>query len=392
MRARSTVVLAFALACGLPALTARAQGFGVSQELETSIRAAGMGGATTAVTWGEPGVWGNPASLSGTRGIAWLEGRTKRIVGLVPDARFDTRRFLAGGAGFGLSLMGDPARDLGRARLDYGSEYGTDPIGNPTGPWDIGERVHAWGVGVSPLRLLDELRALRSPGATPLVRRLDLGFGYQHKRTRVVLAPGAVSEAENFDWGVNGRFAVLPGDAEGRRTRLEFGAGFAELNADEGSTFDLGTLGNAGPSTRMRRVGVAARAVLPFGAHTDDEGTPWSWWPAAVPNAMEVGLAFDRERRDAGGAGRREESDHWGLEASFMGILTGRTGYVRDPSDDIRDWAFGLGLRAPIGPWASLGYDWAHVPRGGGLARLDRHGWFAWLHPGAIWRTWGERR
>jgi hypothetical protein len=387
MRAR--VVLALVLVCStsLPGRTARAQGAGASQEIDTSIRAAGMGGATTAVTWGEPGAWGNPATLAATNGIAWLEGNTRLLPALLQDSRFESRRFLLGGAGVGLSLMGEPVDDLGRARIDHGSEDGTDPIGNPTGPWEIGERIESWGVGVSPLQVLNALRDALTPGAAPILPRLDLGFGYQHKSTRVVLAPGVVAEAENFDWGVSGRYAVLTGDPAGRTTRVELSAGFAELNADESTEFDFGASGNAGPSTRMRRLGLATRAVLPFGAGSSGEGTPWTWWPAAVPSAVVLGLAYDREERTAGGAGPKQDVDHWGLEASFMEILTGRMGYVNDPDGDIHDVTFGVGLRAPIGPWASLGYDWARMPQASGLERLDRHGWSAWIHPRAIWES-----
>ena len=391
MRTRPWLVWLLLLAGGPAGRPAHAQGMGAVQDLDTSIRAAGMGGATTAVTWGEPGTWGNPAALARTRGIAWLEGDTRLAPQLPGDSRFVSRRFLVGGAGIGALLMGEPVDDLGRARIDHGTQEGTDPVGNPTGTWEIGERIEAWGVGASPLRLVNALRAALAPGCAPFVPRLDLAFGYQRKRTRVVLSPGVVAEAENHDWGATGRYAVLPGDAEGRLARCEVSAGFAELNADEGSGFDFGPSGTAGPSTRLRRLGVAARAVLPFGARVTPAGAPWSWWPVGVPSAIVLGLAYDRDVRTAGGSGPRHELDHWGLEATFMDILAGRIGYVNDPDADVTDFTFGLGLRAPIGQWASLGYDWARVPQASGLDRLDRHGWSAWLHPGAIWASTQKR-
>jgi hypothetical protein len=387
VRVRRLLVFVLVLAGGARA-PAAAQGFAESQDIETSVRASGMGGATTAVTWGEPGAWGNPAALAGTRGIAWLEGNTRLPSTLLGDSRFESRRVLAGGAGVGLSIMGEPVRDLGRSRVDHGREEGTDPFGNPTGVWDLGERIEGWGLGVSPLELVNAYRAAFRGDEAPLLPRLDVGLGYQHKRTRVVLAPGVVAEAENHDWGLNARFAVLPGDPEAGRARVELSAGFAELNADETSEFDFGgATGHAGPSTRMRRLGFAARAVLPFGAPSPGEGSPWTWWPAAVPSAIVLGVAYDHEQRTAGGSAPGEDADHWGCEASFMEILTGRAGYVSDLSGDITDFTFGVGLRAPIGPWASLGYDWARVPQAAGLERLDRHGWSAWIHPLAIWRS-----
>src|SRR5262249_57120329 len=62
-------LVGLALAAG----SARAQ---FSLNLDTSIRAAGMGGAGAAVTWGEPGVWANPATLAGVRGLGWAAGDT----------------------------------------------------------------------------------------------------------------------------------------------------------------------------------------------------------------------------------------------------------------------------------------------------------------------------
>ena len=365
----------------------RAQGGGDVQDFDTSIRSAGMGRATTGVTWGEPGVWGNPAALAQTRGIAWLEGNTQLIPELVDHIYLKSRRFLIGGGGVGLSLMGDPVNDVGFTRLEAGTAEGTDPFGNPTGTWEIGQTVEAWALAISPAQVYDAVRALRAPGAKALADRVDVAFGYQHKRTRIVKAPGIVAEADNFDWGVNGRYAILPGDPHGRATRIEVTAGYAELNADESSRFDFGP-GDTGPSTYIQRTGVGARVVLPLGTGEDGGPSMWSWWPGAVPSAIELGIAYDHEQRSAGGDPPKEDSDHYGFEVSLLSILIGRIGYVSDKERLIEDVTYGVGVHAPIGPWGNVGYDWASYPQAESLSHVNRHGWSAWLYPGAIWESW----
>src|SRR5712671_1949047 len=97
-RFRSTLPVAM-LASLAVAVAAHAQSTARSLDIDTSIRASGMGGTSAAVWWGEPGIWGNPASLAGVRGVGWLEGRTQLVPGLASDVRFKTSRLVIGGAG-----------------------------------------------------------------------------------------------------------------------------------------------------------------------------------------------------------------------------------------------------------------------------------------------------
>ncbi len=386
MRTRSVVRLVVLASWLTLAPSALAQLSGASQGLETSIRSAGMGGATTAVSWGEPGVWGNPAALANTRGIAWLEGSTRLVPELDGDTRFKTRRFLVGGAGVGVSLMGVPVEGLGRARLEITGSLGTDPFGNPTGSYEAHEQVEAWAVGVSPLQLVDAVRGRGDTGAKPAARDFDVSLGYQHKRTEVVLAPGVRAEADNFDWGVQGHYMVLHGDVDGRAASMDLAAGYAVLNADQDSRFDFAGAGAPVPSARMERIGFAVVAVLPFASG----GDPWSWWLGTVPRAVQLGLAYDREHLTAEGTSLSQDADHVGLEGSLLEILALRLGYVNDPDGNIADLSYGVGVHAPIGPWGSVGYDWASdpVPKDSGLASTKRHGFSAWIHPTAILESW----
>lgn len=363
---------------------------GASQGFETSIRSSGMGGATTAVSWGEPGVWGNPAALASTRGISWLEGNTRLVPELDGNTRFKSRRFLLGGAGVGVSLMGAPVEGLGRSRLEFTGSLGTDPFGNPTGSYEAHEQVDAWGVGISPLQLVDAVRGLRDPGAKPVSRDFNVSLGYEHKRTEVLLAPGVRAEAANFDWGVQTRRAVLHGDADGRTPSVDLSAGYAVLNADQDSRFHFPGSSAPVPSARMERMGFAVVAVLPFASG----GGPWSWWLGTVPRAVQLGLAYDREHVTASGSSLSQDVDHVGLEASLLEILALRLGYVNDPEGNIDDFSYGVGVHAPIGPWGSVGYDWASDPvsKDSGLASTKRHGFAAWIHPGAVWSSWRAAR
>jgi len=365
-----------------------AQGSGDSQDIETSIRAAGMGGATTGVGWGEPGPWGNPASLARTRGIAWLAGNTKLVPELA-DVTFESQRLLLGGAGLGFSLMGQPVSGVGRTRLEIKDE-GTDAFGNPTS-YDSYQQIEGWGVGLSPVQLLDAIRLQRDRDASSWSQRGDVSFGYQRKETEIQVVPGVVGRADNVDWGVQGQFAVLPGDREARQARLEIGAGYAVLNSDTDSQFDLPGFGSD-PSTKMERAGVSLHASLPLTGAGDDGAGPWGWWFATVPRALDLGVAYDRESRTVGASSDASDVDHLGFEVSVMGVLTGRMGYVNDPDGEVQDMSFGFGVHLPVGPWASLGYDWASVPvaSGSGLDPTKRHGLAVWLHPVSWWRSTRE--
>lgn len=349
-------------------------------DIDTSIRAAGMGGATTAVGWNEPGVWGNPATLASVRGIAWLEGHTRILPEIDPPLRFKSRRFVIGGAGMGVSIMGKPVDGVGHTRFETAFD-GSDPFGNPV-RYETTSEVQGWGFGISPIQLIDAFRAA-TPGAQPLAPRFDVSVGYHDKHITDDLFPGMTAEADNHDWGALARLGLVAGESE-RSTRFEFSAGYAELNGDQGSHFFYPGFGDGGPSTRIRRTGIAARALLPFGDGAPD-ARPWAW-PGALRSAVGLGVAYDREQRQEA-AGGEHDVDHWGFEATFMDILSARVGYVDDPAADVSDVTVGAGLHVPIGPWLTAGYDWANHPSAPDMKNMNRHGLSVWLHPEAFWRS-----
>src|SRR5437016_1615587 len=135
-RTRRPLVLA-ALVMMAPSIC-RAQSAG---RLDPSVISAGMGGASVGVAWSaEPNYWANPALLGYYQGIRWQWSRTRLLPDFLPDAYFASSRFVLGGSGVGMSLIGRPFDGMGNVRLDYGSS-----LFSPGGPpvTDSYERLDA---------------------------------------------------------------------------------------------------------------------------------------------------------------------------------------------------------------------------------------------------------
>jgi len=364
---------------------ARAQGTARSQDIETSIRAAGMGGAGAAVWWGEPGVWGNPAQLGEVRGVRWQEGSTRLVPELLTDAWLRSKRLLLGGGGLGFSIMGDPIDGLGRTRLDRGSSQGTDPFGNPISLPQGHELIEAWGAGISILSAVDAFSVL-SGHPRDLERNGELSFGYQRKHTRVALAPASTAEADGVDWGVLGRISPLKWGTEDAALDLDLAVGFSILNANNAQFFfasDDVTV----PASRIRREGLSVHAAVPA-PWTRRQGAGPGDAFLALPELFAVGLAFDRERITAGGFGPGYDVDRFGLEVTLLGILDGRIGRVTDRLGDIEGNTYGFGIAIPVRSWGAVRYDHARTPvaKDSGLDDTRRNGWSVWLDPVGIWR------
>lgn len=364
----------------LLACASHAQGTARSMDLETSVRAAGMGGASAGVWWGEPGVWGNPASLAEATGIRWIDGHTQLLPGLASDVSFDTRRLLVGGGGFGFSFMGSPIEGLGKLRLDYGTSELTDPFGNPVGTFRSYEEVEAWGMGFSPFRVFDALRRLAGHGE-PDPRPYDIAVGLQRKHTVVAILPpslGGTASGDTWDVGATGRFTLLPGTDPDLPLEFDVSGGISMLNADD-EEFDFGF--DRAPPTRTRRIGLAMHAAT---------RSPWSGGRnlplrlfVGELRPLEVGVAFDSDRNSAGGKAPFYTVQHFGLEMTLLGVLTGRYGHYSDRAGQIVDDTFGYGVRLPIGPFGAVAYDHATVPQanGSGLPDVQRRAWSVWVDP-----------
>jgi hypothetical protein len=355
----------------------------ITLDIATSIRSAAMAGAGAAVLWGEPDVWANPATLAGLRGVSWVQGHTNLNPSFSNHIVFDSQQLLIGGAGIGMSLMGQPFAGLGKARFDSG------PItlgGTPVDPltFSLFEETRSFGLAISPLRLLDALRAEHDPDRVRLTDVGELAVGYQTERTHGGLEPsllgGTFEEGESDDWGVSGRLALGRMWWPAAPFRLDLAAAYSDLNQvlESGGSF-------AGTPTRFRRGAVALHAAArpPAERASPPASPPW-WRPAEAPGFTAT-LAYDHDLRTEIAFDREDEVDHVGLEAELLQLLALRVGYVSDRERDIHAVAYGGGVTLPVGPWGRAGYQYASEPLAEGLKPRVRQGFFVWVDPARIW-------
>ena len=375
------VVLALAAAAG----SVRAQDLFLLPPLstlyDTSIRAAAMGGAGTAVMWGEPGVWANPASLSGVNGIGWVTGSTNVPVTFL-DASFDSQRLLIGDGGLGFSLMGQPISGLGKAKFDLGTTTFTGPFGSTTiSAYDLTE---GWGVGLSPLKLVESVRKLVHASPLGLTSYGDVTFGYQGKKSKSVVEtdPGLrLDEAGTYDWGTSGRLALARFWGADAPFRLDLSGAYSQVNVIKPDE-----KGSGATTQQSDRVGAALHLspAPPVQRSATPPALPW-WRPGDVP-ALSVGLAYDHEHvHDEPFPGSDYHVDHYGFEANVFRLLSLRVGYLSERGFQVDGWTYGGGVTVPIGPWGSIGYQLASVPSAPGIDRQFRQGFSVWLDPTRFW-------
>jgi hypothetical protein len=342
---------------------------------DTSVRSAAMGGASGAVTWGEPGVWANPATLSGVNGVGWVTSHFKALPGFVDALELSSQRVLIGGGGIGFSLMGQPISGLGKSQFDVG------PIALPLGqegpaPY---ERTEGWGVGISPFKVIESLRRLGKAGPLGLSSYGDVAFGYQNKASKGVIDETfKFDEAGTYDWGATGRLALARWWGPDAPFRLDLSGGYSQVNVLKSSQQNTNAttqqIDRFGGALHLSPAPPSARIASP-------PSLPW-WRPGDVP-ALSFGLAYDREHHhDEPFAGGNDFSvDRYGFEANVFRLLALRVGYVSDQEGEIEGWTYGGGVSLPIGPWGSVGWQLASVPLAPGLDRQYRQGWSVWLHP-----------
>lgn len=373
----------------LPA-ESRAQGAGVAMNLDTSIRATGMGGASAGVTWGDPNVWGNVASLSRVSGVRWEHGFTRLVPGLADDVWLRSDRLLVGAYGVGVSLLGIPAV-LDGVRLDYGTSTMTDETGTQTGTFSSFETVNGQALAFSLPRILDAL-APPKDGAPRLSEVVDLSLGLSRKHTHLERAPRALlgaTEATTYDYGVQARFSPLrllpaPANSGSRNPRdlvlLDLGLGYSVRNS-VGGDFVFGNDLRSSRASRMRQAGVAIR----LGARMPRLNVPG---PLATllqgcDPLVAVGFASDR---DASALIRDFKVSHGGYEITIANVFTLRRGHVSDPLGEIDGPTRGWGLGIPLGPWAGFRYDEGTTPQAFTLPDVTRRGWTVWCDAARVWK------
>jgi len=374
-------------------VASRAQGAARSMDIDTSIRAAGMGGASAGVTWGDPNVWGNVASLSRVSGVRWEHTFTQLVPGLADDVWLRSNRLLVGAFGVGVSLLGVPAVMDG-VYLDYGTSHETDESGTVSGSFSSFETVNGQALAFSLPKTLDALTSSNG-GAMHLSDVFDLSLGLSRKRTYVELAPsrlGGTAEATTYDYGVQARFSPLwllsapanSGSLDPRDLVLfDLGLGYSMRNA-MGGNFVFVANEPSSPATRMRHAGVAMRLGVRM-PRLDASG-PLATLFEGVDPLVAVGFASDH---DACANTRAYKVTHSGYEITIANVFSIRRGHWTDRLGEIDGPTSGWGLGIPLGPWAGFRYDKGTVPQATTLPDVTRRGWTVWCDAVRVWRDLG---
>src|SRR5262249_54398487 len=149
-----------------------------------------------------------------------------------------------------------------------------------------------WGVGGSPLRLIEGIRKLGKRSSRSLTTYGDVALGYQSKASNLTTGRFVVEEAATHDWGVSGRLALARGWGAEAPFRLDLSGAYAQLNNNpfEGNRGDATT-------TQIDRIGVALQLspAPPSERSASPPSLPW-WRPADVPEVAMV-LAYDHDVR-----------------------------------------------------------------------------------------------
>ena len=353
---------------------------GAILDVDPSTRSMGMGGASTAVFWGEaPNDWANPALLGTARGMRYTTSDVDLLPQFSPKFEFKTRRLTLGAGGIGLSLVGEPFDGLGEQRLEYGV-YVTD--GNPLGGTTIifpKESERSWGAGVSIARGLESLAQWRGHDAPAWTRRGDVAFGLNRKAiTDNTFDPADPQHVVAYDWGALARTSVpvhrMLGTIPGA---FELAYAFAVTNANDATLYST-------PTARQHRNGGALRASIDAPPSVS-EGLP-AWLAPGVTSLVALGIAYDVSHITAGGRDSRGWSmNSWGAELSLGGLLFARVGGAHNSGTSSTNNTWGLGAVLPIGHWGAVHYDYARVNRPAG-GRITPQSWAVVVDPVAMVR------
>lgn len=329
---------------------------------DPSTRSIGMGGASTAVFWGQPDPWANPALIATTEGVRFEHD----------DADYDivhlhASRFIAGGAGLGVATSGRPIDGLGRLSLD-------GPTVEIVGVETISafERVRSWSIAGSAAGLWSAWARHTGHDAPRFTRVADVAVGYsQHGVEEGFSASSGdlVGHGVVHDLGVLARAGGIVWRSGEARLGLDGAAAYSNHNSgrDGVDVFGPGTLA---PAFHQERVGLAARATL---------DRPWagSWLLERYHPLVSLGFAYDPVHNTS------NRIDDWGAELGLGGVLFARLGQTGSAQ---RSW--GLGVALPIGRFGGASYDYARTKQTNGLIDHVTHNSFGvWVDPLAIWRV-----
>jgi hypothetical protein len=317
-----------------------------------SARAAGMGRVVSVAGDGSIATWWSPAAL------AW---DPKRRVALSSG---DYAAFFLDGDYIRSATVSGPlsqnagsiAIGIGFKRLDRGAFEVIGPDGAPIGTSEsfdhhfiasVGVPLGArWSAGASIeylwSHLADPIPELSVFDGSGGAFSASLGAAYQHP---MIFAPAS---------GESGQLVLTP---LGAASILHLGQK-VEYEDDDGGE-DL---------ARQFRAGIGVKA-----AFTPEDGTPVfdrsRWKQFAFATALETHIPIV----DLDAITQETITLQYGAELSYLGVLTGRVGFIDDDASGFvsRDNTYGVGLSLPDGLPFDVSFDWASVPFAGS-ERVER--------------------
>ena len=386
LRAPLSIVVALSLA----PLPAHAQGAAISTLLAPSVRAAGMGEASSGVSWGaDPDWWANPALLGYARDLRFGHGSTRLVPDLADDVHFTTNRTTFGAWGIGIAVAGKPVPGLGSSRLSYGRSEATDPAGNPLGTFESYEEISSLGIGLSLVRAYESIRRATGGVAPALSRYGDVSLGWTTKDVEVHLSPefggtgGVGGETSAKDVGLHVRltpFDSFERPASPIRLRVDLEHGRSTIN-DGRPTIDFGLGGPPDPLVEVARRGWSARVALhpaEFDRSLGEGGT--GWIAGILTPLLSAGYAIDEETDRFGGGGE-STIDRRGFEVTVFNMVSYRRGHVDDPDGRIVGSSSGWSAGLAVDGVGGFRFDRAITPQSEGLTRLRRNAWTLFIDP-----------
>ncbi|HEY3215261.1 MAG TPA: hypothetical protein VGK93_02085 [Candidatus Eisenbacteria bacterium] len=388
---RAASVFALVMFCGPGPTLARAQGTGRSLNLDPSIRAAGMAGASNAVFWGDDAnQWANPALVAYHRGLRYEWGKTRLLPTLASDVFFRSELLKLGGGGLAIWTAGLPRADLGRLDLDYGENEATDPSGNWIGTFRSFERIDSWGWALSVAQLTESFARLAGKRLMSWSRYGDVSFGMSEKDLLMNLDPFLRAATTARDLGLLVRATPLRISLSPRGlavpVRADVAYGWSVLSFND-ATVALGQ--PPPPVSRHRRHGVATHVALGWPETLmqgfADRGL--AWLAHGFDPLLSIGLASDRAEISAADAEPSYRTTGTGWEFTVANVFSWRTGSYEDRAGNIVDDTAGWSLGLHLGDFAGFRFDRALFPEAldSGLPDVTRKGFSAFLDPVSLW-------
>ncbi len=348
-------------------------------DVDPSSRSVGMGGASTAVFWGDgPNDWANPALLGTARGIRYVGTDVERAPDSFLGSNFRSQRLILGGGGVGVALTGEPINGLGEQRLESSTITFDDGSGGIESI-QFKQTERSWGAGISLAQGFGSLARWRGHEAPAWTRRGDVAFGLNRKTVADYSAdPANPDRLTAYDWGALARaWAPLRHTLGSLPRRFELAYALAVVNANDAGP-------NYAPTARQHRNGAAMRMSVDD-PETMSKRLP-AWLAPGVSQLASLGIAYDISHITAGSRDSRGWSiNSWGAELSLGGLLFARVGGAHNSGTSSTNNTWGLGAVLPIGHWGAVHYDYARVDRpfGGPMAPQS---WAVVVDPVAIAR------